>query len=111
MTSQGSRIFLDPVLLVDQPHLKSTKASSLSFQKWEIAHVMLSQEMVSQAEWRGQRLVAKLAEVISTFVHLTSFFMNSFHLLFQREIPLLLHLLLLGVEDHQVEVHQLGRML
>ena len=33
MTCQGSRIFLHPILFVNQPHLKNTRPSSVSFQR------------------------------------------------------------------------------
>ena len=73
------------------------------------AHVMLSQEMVSQADRRGQGLIAELTDIISslTLVLLPKLLLDSFNVLFKCAFRSF-HFLL-WVEEQVVQLHQLSR--
>ena len=73
------------------------------------AHVMLSQEMVSQADRRGQGLIAELTDIISSLslVLLPKLLLASFNVLFKCAFRSF-HFLL-WMEEQVVQLHQLSR--
>ena len=70
---------------------------------------MLSQEMVSQADRRGQGLIAELTDIISslTLVLLPKLLLASFNVLFKCAFRSF-HFLL-WVEEQVVQLHQMSR--
>ena len=70
---------------------------------------MLSQEMISQADRRGQGLIAELTDIISslTLVLLPKLLLDAFNVLFKCAFRSF-HCLL-WVEEQVVQLHQLSR--
>ena len=106
VTSQSCGILLLPTLLLHQPHLRAKHSHQ---EEERDAHVMLSQEMVSQADRRGQGLIAELTDIISslTLVLLPKLLLDSFNVLFKCAFRSF-HFLL-WMEEQVVQLHQLSR--
>ena len=68
---------------------------------------MLSQEMVSQADRRGQGLIAELTDIISSLTLVPKLLLASFNVLFKCAFRSF-HFLL-WVEEQVVQLHQLSR--